>query len=43
MDLALLDGMTTVSWSQSDRVVGLGCGTARTEAWRRTKGGQTSA
>lgn len=35
MDIALLDELSTVDWSQVRRAVDLGCGTGRTGAWLR--------
>ena len=37
MDVALLDRITTVSWSTIERVADLGCGTGRTAAWLKAK------
>jgi SAM-dependent methyltransferase len=38
MDLALLDRITSVSWSTVGRVADLGCGTGRTAVWLKAKG-----
>src|SRR5689334_8273813 len=38
MDLALLDRLETVDWSESVAVVDLGCGSGRTARWLASKG-----
>lgn len=38
MDIALLDDVSTVAWSEVRRAVDLGCGTGRTGAWVRARG-----
>lgn len=38
MDIALLDRLTTPSWSSRRRAADLGCGTGRTGAWLRRHG-----